>query len=246
MPRRDAGATSRRVSKVALAAALVAGGLALAGAPRAAAARTERTTYYRFTQVWPTAVRAIRVDEGYTITEKDEDTGYVLFQVKDDGKVFAGSLEVVREKDEHGRPSVRLILTIADRPAYMEGGILDRMLAKLEHEQGDPPPPAPPPDQGDKGKDKDKEQGQERQHQRAQAHAAHLTRRRPAARAAHLRQATPGRPRRAPDTGAPAFCSHHVRRTCKPADLPRAAAGTRAALVAGACALPARLVSSRL
>lgn len=154
---RDSDATGRRGGRLALAAAaVVAAAMALAGAPRAAAARTERTTYYRFTQVWPAAVRAIRVDEGYKITEKDADTGYVLFQVKDDGKEFAGSLEIVREKDEHGRPSIRLILTIADRPAYMEAGILDRLLAKVEHEQGDPPPaPAAPPDRGDKSRGKD-------------------------------------------------------------------------------------------
>ena len=46
------------------------------------------------------------------------------------------------------RPSVRLVLRIGERPAYMEAGVLDRLMTKLHDEHGDPPPPPPekPPD----------------------------------------------------------------------------------------------------
>lgn len=124
--------------RVALAAVAIA---ALAGR---AEAKTERTAGYTFEQAWPTAVRHLRVDEGFTIVEKDADTGYVMFQVKEDGKVFAGALEVLRHKDASGRQAVRLVLRISDRPAYMEAGVLDRMLVKLREEHGDPPPASPP------------------------------------------------------------------------------------------------------
>ena len=119
-------------------AALVAG----AGA---AAAKSERSASYPFEQAWPTAVRHLRVDEGFTIVEKDADVGYVVFEVKEDGKAFSGTLEVVRQKDQAGRPAVRLVLRIGDRPAYMEAGVLDRMLDKLRKEHGHPPAPPEQP-----------------------------------------------------------------------------------------------------
>lgn len=122
----------------------------LAALTTAASAKTERTARYTFDQVWPTAVRHLRVDEGFTIVEKDPDVGYVVFQVREEGKVFSGALEVMKHKDAGGRSSVRLVLRIGDRPAYMEAGVLDRMLAKLREEHGDPPagesrPPADKP-----------------------------------------------------------------------------------------------------
>jgi hypothetical protein len=129
-----------RVASAALAffVALVAGG-------GAASAKTERSASYSFEQVWPTAVRHLRVDEGFTIVEKDPDVGYVVFQVDEEGKSFSGTLEVVRQKDQAGRPAVRLVLNIGERPAYMEAGVLDRMLGKLRKEHGDPPDPPPEP-----------------------------------------------------------------------------------------------------
>lgn len=110
----------------------------------AASARTERGTAYTFEQVWPTAVRHLRVDEGFKIVDKDAETGYVVFELTDDGKVFAGALEVVQHVDG-GRKVVKLVLTITDRPDYMEAQVLDRMLGKLRQEHGDPPRPSPQP-----------------------------------------------------------------------------------------------------
>lgn len=127
-----------RAAGVALALAVI---LTAAGE---AEGKTERTVGYSFEQVWPTAVRHLRVDEGFAIVEKDAEVGYVVFEMRDEGKVFSGALEVVRQKESSGRRSVRLVLRIGDRPAYMEAGVLDRMLIKLRQEHGDP---APPPEQ---------------------------------------------------------------------------------------------------
>ncbi len=135
---RERSARARWAGAAVMFAALVAG----AGA---AAAKTERSASYSFEQVWPTAVRHLRVDEGFTIVEKDPDVGYVVFEVKEEGKAFSGTLEVVRQKDQAGRPAVRLVLRIGDRPAYMEAGVLDRMLDKLRKEHGDPPAPPEQP-----------------------------------------------------------------------------------------------------
>lgn len=132
---------------------LAAGLVATLAAP--AAASTERSTHYRFDQVWPTAVRHLAVDEGCKIVDRDADTGYVVFELTDRGKTYRGALEVVKTREDD-RPAVRLVLQIADRPSWMEGAILDRLMAKLYKEHGDPPPPPaekkPPPDKAKKKK----------------------------------------------------------------------------------------------
>jgi hypothetical protein len=125
--------------------AAAAAACALVAAPRAAGARTVRNTAYRYQQVFGAAVRHLRVDEGFEIVDQDADAGYVVFEMIDDKKKFHGALEVVRY-EEGERPMVRLILTIADRPAYMEAAVLERILAKLRDELGDEPAPPPPPE----------------------------------------------------------------------------------------------------
>jgi hypothetical protein len=142
-----------RPTRELLCALSCAAALLLAAGP--AEARSAREARYSFEQAWSTAIRHLRVNEGFAITEKDEDVGYVVFTLKDDGKVFAGALEVIRFKDR-GRPAVRLVLTIEDRPSYMEDAILERMLGKLREEHGEPPAPSPP---GRGEKDEGKKKG---------------------------------------------------------------------------------------
>jgi hypothetical protein len=108
-------------------------------------AKTTSTVAYRYEQVWPAAVRFLRIDEGLTIVEKDAEAGYILFELTEDKRTFRGSMEVARVKDG-GQAGSRLVVHIADRPAYMEQGILTRFEAKLRDELGEPePPPADPP-----------------------------------------------------------------------------------------------------
>jgi hypothetical protein len=87
-----------------------------------------------------------------TIVEKDREAGYVLFDLKEEGKTFRGALELVATRKD-GRDLVRLILRIEDRPEYVEVGMLERLERKLRGEHGPPPrrdpapkdPPAKPP-----------------------------------------------------------------------------------------------------
>ena len=101
-------------------------------------AKTSRKVSHSYEKVWPAAVRFLRIDEGLKILEKDMDNGYLLFEIAEEGKIFAGSVEVIRRKDSSDRDAVELILTIKDRPSYMEHGILDRLLRKLREELGLP------------------------------------------------------------------------------------------------------------
>ncbi len=116
--------------------ALILALLALASAP--ASAKSNRKVSYSYEQIWPTAVRFLRVDEGLKILEKDADAGYVLFELSDEGKRFQGSMELVRGQDESTGETVDIIVQISDRPSYMEVSILDRMLKKIRSELGEP------------------------------------------------------------------------------------------------------------
>jgi hypothetical protein len=117
---------------------------AVAGAAGPATARSEKTFAYLRDQVWPTAVRFLVVDEHVKVTERDAEAGYLLFELRDDGKTFRGSLEVMTVVRE-GRPLVRFVLQIADRPSWLELAMLARLETKLRAELGSPSPaPAKP------------------------------------------------------------------------------------------------------
>ncbi len=125
---------------------LLASLLLVAAVASAALARSEKTLAYTREAVWPAAVRFLVVDERVKVTDKDPDAGYVLFEIKDEGKVYRGSLEVmtvVRDK----RTNVRFVLQLEDRPDWMEVGMLQRLERKLRTELGAPSPaPSDPKD----------------------------------------------------------------------------------------------------
>jgi hypothetical protein len=114
-------------------------------------ADTAHTVAYPYERVWPAAVRFLRVDLKLKIVEKDADSGYVLFELVDDGKTFQGALQLSRAKDPDRREATRLALKISGRPSYVEDELLLKLERKLKDELGDPAPalPAPlPPDAG--------------------------------------------------------------------------------------------------
>lgn len=119
--------------------------VALLGAPRTAEARKDHDYAYRFEQVWSAAVRMVRVDLGYPITDKDEDIGFLLFEYRDHGRGYPGSIELVRVRDGR-RDKVKVIVQIPAMPSYIEQMLLDRLGRKLRDEVGEPPPPPERPD----------------------------------------------------------------------------------------------------
>ncbi len=111
-----------------------------------AAARTEKSLAYPRDSAWQAAVRFIRVDQGLKVIEKDADAGYLLFEIKEENKVFRGSLEVI-ETTKDGRKTLRFVVTINDRPQWVEIELLDRLERKLKAELGSPnPTPTPKKD----------------------------------------------------------------------------------------------------
>jgi hypothetical protein len=128
-------------------------------ATTAVAARSEKTLAYQRDQVWPTAVRFLVVDERVKVIEKDADAGYVLFELKDDGKTYRGSLEVMSVVQDK-RTNVRFVLQIEDRPDWIEVAMLTRLERKLRAELGSPAPaPTPKEPPRDAPKDPPKTKG---------------------------------------------------------------------------------------
>jgi hypothetical protein len=120
--------------------------LALLLAPsRPSLARSTGMLPYPVADVWSSAVRFIRVDRGYVIREKDQGSGYILFDLAEGGKTYKGSLELIRATDDAGRDATRAAVSLPDLPRHFEGMLLDKLAGKVREERGSPAPPPPKP-----------------------------------------------------------------------------------------------------
>jgi hypothetical protein len=99
---------------------------------------------YPVAEVWPTAVRFVRVDRGYTVREKDEESGYILFDLIEGTRTYKASLELIRAVDDQGREATRAVFSIPELPRHYETVLLDKLEAKVREERGAPAPPPPP------------------------------------------------------------------------------------------------------
>jgi hypothetical protein len=146
--RRPSRGRKRRGSIIA--AVLVLGGL---GGDRVRASEAEpvsarlshrRVVPYPFDVVWPTAIRYLRVDRGYSIVDRDPESGYLLFEfpVGREGK-GSGSLEAFHATDDAGRPSVNLQVSTDAGASHLPSTIVDGIAQKVKAERGQPAPPPP-------------------------------------------------------------------------------------------------------
>jgi hypothetical protein len=98
---------------------------------------------YTYEQTFSSALRLLRVDLGYKITEKDQENGYLMFDYKSPesgSRVTSGSLELVR-----GKTSVQVMVQLPSMPKYHEDVIVEALAKKLLSDHGDPPKKTPPP-----------------------------------------------------------------------------------------------------
>jgi hypothetical protein len=109
-----------------------------------------RATYespYGFDRTWNAALRFVRVDSNWKVTEKDETSGYLLFEYRspESPKGTPGSIELVRAPDSDAPVSV--LAQLPQMPQYHEQVLLDALAAKMRREYGEPPARRPPPAQ---------------------------------------------------------------------------------------------------
>jgi hypothetical protein len=140
----------RRVVLAPLLASLLAMGIATGSAH----ARSEKTLAYPREPAWSAAVRFLRVNAGLKVIEKDAEAGYVIFEFKEEKKTFRGALEVI-DVVKDGRKHVRFVMTIEDRPTWVEIELLTKLERKLRAELG---PPAPAPTKRDGKQDTPKDE----------------------------------------------------------------------------------------
>lgn len=101
-----------------------------------AGARVAQDTHYTKSQTFQSALRFLRIDQGFQITEKDVESGYLLFEYTTTGSDTKsnGSIEVI-EKEE----GVTLVVQLPQMPEHHERYLADGLLSKLRSEYGEPP-----------------------------------------------------------------------------------------------------------
>lgn len=105
------------------------------GPTSAAQARVEETLSYTKLQSFQAALRFLRVDNGYTVVEKDQDSGYLLFEYpRRNAEPTPGSVEVIQRGD-----SVALVVQLPQLPSYHERHLIQGLLKKLRTDYGMPP-----------------------------------------------------------------------------------------------------------
>jgi len=116
--------------------------IALAATP--ARARSSVVVSYTIGEVWPAAIRFLRVDRNYRVREKDQPAGYVLFDLPENKRTYRGALEMVKTTDDEGRVATQITCSITDLPRRYETTLLDQLAAKVGEERGPPPAHRPP------------------------------------------------------------------------------------------------------
>ena len=128
----------RIVRASALAAALLVGNLV---AVSTALARADADTYYSLTQAFGAALRYLRVDLGFEVTEKDPEAAYLLFKYRmpgDPKREVPGAIELVKIDKR-----VRIFVKIPQMPQLHEQLLRDGLLRKLAQEYGEVVRPGP-------------------------------------------------------------------------------------------------------
>jgi hypothetical protein len=104
-----------------------------------ASAKSIYESPYGYDRTWNAALRLVRVDNGWKVTEKDDQNGYLLFDYTSPGadKPHPGTMELVRGREPDG--SVSVLIQLPALPQYHEQVLLDALASKMRREYGDPP-----------------------------------------------------------------------------------------------------------
>jgi hypothetical protein len=147
----------KTLSKGPAGVAGIAAAAALALTALVAQAKSTYESPYGYDRTWNAAMRLVRVDNGWKVTEKDDASGYILFEYKspESTKATPGSMELVRRRDVDA--PVTVVAQLPQMPHYHEQVLLDALAIKMRREYGDPPPhkkaPQPEPEGGADGPD---------------------------------------------------------------------------------------------
>lgn len=127
---------SRRRTAARTARSWAVSALVVLGASSNASASVETRSSYTKLQTYNAALRYLRVDLAYEVTEKDADAAYLLFHFVPEGrkKDTNGAIEIVERKDD-----VLVTVRLPELPHYQEEMLSDGLFRKLRTEYGEPP-----------------------------------------------------------------------------------------------------------
>ncbi len=108
-----------------------------------ATARVGGDSEYSKQQTYSGALRYLRVDLGYEVTERDPDAAYLIFRYQLPGQNKATTTGTVEVVDADGH--VKLFVQIPTMPEYHERVLRDGLVRKLHEEYGIPAPRKPTP-----------------------------------------------------------------------------------------------------
>jgi hypothetical protein len=128
---------------------------ALIALAQPADARSTFDSAYGFDRTYNAALRLVRVDMGLKITEKDDKSGYFVFDYsspESGNKVSSGSIQFVRSPEADA--PIRVVVQLPAMPRSHEQVLVDSLVRKMRQDYGDPPErpkqpvPAQPPGEG--------------------------------------------------------------------------------------------------
>jgi hypothetical protein len=102
-----------------------------------AQAKASYTCPYSLTQTYSAALRLIRVDNGFAVTERDPDAAYLMFEYESresGSRVTPGAIEMVPNGE-----GVMVVVKLPKMPRYHEEVLLDALKRKLQFDYGEPP-----------------------------------------------------------------------------------------------------------
>jgi hypothetical protein len=116
-----------------------------------ARARVQHSAGYTKSQTFNGALRFLRVDHGYKVTEKDADNGYLMFEyTTSSAEPSIGSVEVIEQEE-----GVLFVVQLPKMPEHHERYLAEGLLAKLRSDYGEPPERRKPPEKGKAKADED-------------------------------------------------------------------------------------------
>lgn len=101
----------------------------------AASARIATDSGYSKEQTYSGALRYLRVDLGYDVTERDPESAYLMFQYVPHGRKEStrGTIEIVETK-----AGTKLYVQLSEMPEYHEQVLANGLIRKLETDYGHP------------------------------------------------------------------------------------------------------------
>ena len=120
-----------RAATTLLLAPLVA--LAIVLSTPVADARSSFDSAYGFERTYNAALRLVRIDMGLKVTEKDDQSGYLMFDYRGSEtgpKTTSGSMEFIRPREPAG--PVRVVVQLPQMPRYHEQVLVDSLARKMK------------------------------------------------------------------------------------------------------------------